>query len=221
MENQTRFDLNAAMESWRNELAAQPNLTQETRRELETHLNDTVSELRQRGLDDEEAFWLAHRRTGQPEQLGAEFVKANPDEAWRERIFWIALACLMIELWRTALQAGVGVIPLKRNNILVFLIYYIIFYVPIIWISIYLVKGKMSRFKLSHTLFSSRRSVIVVAAVVGALFMLFNYIQTSRYTHMSGSYITVFMLPALINVSVLIALISWLIPQKRTNLKHS
>ena len=44
MENQTRYDLNAAVENWRNELAAQPNLASDDRRELETHLRDLISE---------------------------------------------------------------------------------------------------------------------------------------------------------------------------------
>src|SRR5580692_25579 len=41
MEHQTRFDLSAALQNWREELAAQPDLTAETRRELETHVNNT------------------------------------------------------------------------------------------------------------------------------------------------------------------------------------
>jgi len=77
METQTRYDLNAAIENWRNELAAQPNLATDDRRELETHLRDLISEFRQRGLNDEESFWLACKRVGQPQQLGKEFVKAD------------------------------------------------------------------------------------------------------------------------------------------------
>jgi len=56
MENQTRFDLNAAVENWRNELAAQPNLAPDDRRELETHLRDAIAGFQQRGLNDEESF---------------------------------------------------------------------------------------------------------------------------------------------------------------------
>ena len=96
MENQTRFDLNAAIENWRQELAAQSNLTPEVRRELETHLRDSIAELRQRGLNDEESFWLARRRVGQPKQLGEEFAKADPAKVWRERVFWICLAAFLL-----------------------------------------------------------------------------------------------------------------------------
>jgi hypothetical protein len=90
METQTRYDLNTAIENWRAELAAQPDLTAEVRRELETHLRDAIAGFHQRGLNDEESFWLARRRVGQPPQLGEEFVKADPAKIWRERVFWMA-----------------------------------------------------------------------------------------------------------------------------------
>ena len=99
MENPTRFDLTAALEYWRAELAVQPSLTAEVRRELETHLRDALTGFRQRGLTDEEAFWLARRRVGQPAQLGDEFVKADPAAVWRERVFWMAVAFLAFNLW--------------------------------------------------------------------------------------------------------------------------
>ena len=99
METQTRFDLNAAVAAWRQELAAQSDLTPIVRRELETHLRDTVAELRERGLNNEEAFWLARRRLGQPQQLGEEFAKADPLPAWRERTFWMVVALLAVNLW--------------------------------------------------------------------------------------------------------------------------
>ena len=91
MENQTPFDLNAAIEGWRNELAAQPNLAADDRRELETHLRDAIAEFQQHGLSGEEAFWLARRRVGPPEPLGEEFVKAEPVKVWRERAYFIML----------------------------------------------------------------------------------------------------------------------------------
>ncbi|MGP8020590.1 MAG: permease prefix domain 1-containing protein [Limisphaerales bacterium] len=89
MENQTRFDLNAAVENWRQELAAHPNLALDDRRELETHLRDAITEFRQRGLNDEEAFWLARQRIGRPQQLAEEFTNGDPTKVWRERAFWM------------------------------------------------------------------------------------------------------------------------------------
>jgi hypothetical protein len=95
MENETRYDLNAAIGNWRQELAAQTSLTAEVRRELETHLRDTIAGFRQRGLNDEESFWLARRRVGPPQQLSEEFLKVNPTKIWRERIFWMWLALFL------------------------------------------------------------------------------------------------------------------------------
>jgi hypothetical protein len=92
METKTHFDLTSAIEKWRQELTSQPHLSAENQRELETHLCDTVTELQQRGLNDEESFWLARRRVGQPEHLAEEFVKADPAKVWRERVFWMALS---------------------------------------------------------------------------------------------------------------------------------
>jgi len=99
MATQTRFDLNAAVENWRNELAAQPQLTSDDRRELEKHLADSMADLRGRGLNEEESFWLGRRRIGQPQQLAEEFEKANPGEIWRERAFWMIAAVMAFWIW--------------------------------------------------------------------------------------------------------------------------
>lgn len=99
MENQTRFNLNYAIESWLQELAAQTSLTAEVRRELETHLRDAVAGFQQHGANDEESFWLARRRIGQPERLGEEFEKIDPSALWRNRVFWMVLGCLVFSLW--------------------------------------------------------------------------------------------------------------------------
>src|SRR5208282_4702969 len=99
MENQTRFDLNAAVENWRQELAAQPNLTSDDRRELETHLRDAIAGFQQRGLNDEESFWLACKRVGQPPQLGEEFRKASLTITRWESLFWLAFVVLAMPMW--------------------------------------------------------------------------------------------------------------------------
>jgi hypothetical protein len=109
METQTCFDLNAAIEKWRQELAAQPNLAVPDQRELETHLRDTLAELQQRGLNDEESFWLARRRVGQPQQLDEEFAKDNPKNVWRERLFWVAAAFFAMRLWSGIAMVTIGI----------------------------------------------------------------------------------------------------------------
>jgi hypothetical protein len=99
MENQCRFDLNAAIKNWRNELAMQPQLTPDDRRELEKHLADSMAELRGRGLNDEESFWLVQRRIGRPEKIAEEFEKNNPGQVSCERAFWMVAAMLTFYLW--------------------------------------------------------------------------------------------------------------------------
>jgi hypothetical protein len=93
------FNLSTAVENWRNELAAQPQLTPDDRRELEKHLVDAMVELRGRGLNDEESFWLAQKRIGQPQQLAEEFEKVDPQKIWRERAFWMVFGLLAFYSW--------------------------------------------------------------------------------------------------------------------------
>ena len=126
METRTRFNLNAAIENWQQELAAQPGLAPEDRRELESHLSDSVAELRQRGLNEEESFWLARRRLGSPQRLSEEFVREDPARVWRKRLFWMALALLTVQLWKLTFRtAFVAITDFER-----FLPEWVVFYVP-------------------------------------------------------------------------------------------
>jgi hypothetical protein len=98
MENQTRFDLNAAIENWRNELAAQPNLAPDDRRELETHLRDSIAGFQQRGLNDEESFKSARGRVGQLPLVGKEFGKVGSNY-WNKPMVmmaWVIFAASLI-----------------------------------------------------------------------------------------------------------------------------
>jgi hypothetical protein len=169
MDNQIRFDLNAAIENWRNELAAQPNLASDDRRELETHLRDAIAGFQQLGLNDEESFWLARRRVGQPKQLGEEFVKANPNKIWRERVFWMVLAGLFVNLWINL----VSCIPLHNLTsgflgILSAYAYALLNYLPIIGSAIFLAKGQLN--KSYHTLavisYSRWRFAVIAIALI-------------------------------------------------------
>lgn len=172
MKNQTCFDLNAAVENWRNELAAQPNLTPDDLRELETHLRDAMAELRQRGLNDEEAFWLAGRRIGQPQQLGEEFKKANPARVWRERIFWMWLALfLSATLGGVASSLALAVMPTKTHPGVSFAWYVVIglemltVMVPLV-LAILLAKGKLiPQFSKLLQLVQNRRRLAIATCV--------------------------------------------------------
>ncbi len=99
MENQSRFDLNDALLQWRGDLLGQPGIATEDIRELETHLLQGFSVLRQRGLTDEEAFAEARKRLGLPAEMGAEFAKANLQRVWRDRVFWISFLSFIMALY--------------------------------------------------------------------------------------------------------------------------
>jgi hypothetical protein len=73
MQDQSRFELKAAIENWRQELAAQRSLSPDARRELEAHLQDAFADLRGRGLNEEESFMLARKRIGELPLLNREF----------------------------------------------------------------------------------------------------------------------------------------------------
>jgi hypothetical protein len=174
MENQTRFDLNAAIENWRQELAAQPNLASDDRRELETHLRDAVAGFQQRGLNDKESFWLARHRVGQPEQLAEEFVKADPAAVWRERVFWMWLAVFLAStLGRLAGSIGFALTPVNANYMVEIVPATALFLlgslIPII-ITVSLAKGKwVALFSKLAQLVGNRRHLAVAAFLCVAL----------------------------------------------------
>ncbi len=109
MENQTRFDLNAAVENWRNELAAQPNLASDDRRELETHLRDAIAGFQQRGLNDKESFQLAREKIGQLQLIGKEFKKVGAI-CWNKPMALTAWGIFAVSLFLPA-YAAIGMWP--------------------------------------------------------------------------------------------------------------
>jgi len=230
METQTRFDLDAAIASWQQELAAQADLTQEVRRELETHLRDTITELQQRGLNNEESFWLARRRTGKPQQLGEEFAKGDPANAWRDRVFWVVVGLLFVNFWGTVInQFTRNGSPPIRDRIEDFLPGWVAFYLPNwlrelrtynitqpflvflhvlpVFLLAYLLANR--RFKFGHTALNfilvSRARFVWAAS--GA-FLFVNSFGTVKY----GSAYVMFQLPWVLS---LIALAAWLMPSKK------
>ncbi len=186
METQTRYDLNAAIESWRVELAAQPNLTAEVRHELETHLRDAIAGFRQRGLNNEESFWLACRRVGQPQQLGEEFVKVNPAAIWRERVFWMAFAVLAINLWISSIQGLFFFITNAANKHFSYSFVHalrspftfcglsILSIMLLVWFSVFLAHGRATKWRfILQFIFQTRlRFIFVSLTMVFACYIL-------------------------------------------------
>ena len=91
MENPTSFDLNRAIQSWRENLGQSPAFRSENLNELESHLCDSVATLQTSGLSAEEAFMVAANRIGKGSALESEFGKVNRTAVWLERFFWMLI----------------------------------------------------------------------------------------------------------------------------------
>ena len=99
MENQTRFDLNAAVENWRKELAAQRQLSFDNQRELEEHLANLMAEFCKKGMNEKEAFRLACLRIGSLRKLNKEFKKGRGHRWNFPRAMAACMAILFCCIW--------------------------------------------------------------------------------------------------------------------------
>lgn len=94
MENPRAFDLNLAIQRWREGIASSPALRAAAVDELEDHLRENIATLELRGLTEQEAFWVAQHRLGPSESLEAEFAKLNSSRVWLDRALWMVLGSL-------------------------------------------------------------------------------------------------------------------------------
>jgi hypothetical protein len=192
METQSSYDLKAAIENWRAEFTAQPNLTAEVRRELETHLRDAIAGFQQRGLNDEESFWLACKRVGQPPKLGEEFVKANPEVCWQERVFWMALILFSLQIWILAcrfllkipLMGMYDYFPKQLDRMGGPIFIFLTSFLPILAFAVYFVRGGIKPLiQIFQFLFRSRLIFITTAPtlilIIHTHFYFFDWPGTS------------------------------------------
>ena len=102
----TPFDLNQAIQQWRDGLAQSPAIRGENLDELEVHLRDSVATLQARDLSAEEAFLVATKRVGSGAVLGKEFGKVNAVNVWVERCLWALVA---LQVWGVIQSVCFGV----------------------------------------------------------------------------------------------------------------
>jgi hypothetical protein len=96
MDNSTQFDLDQAIQQWREALTGSPAFKSGDIDELETHLRDSVATLEAKGLSSHEAFWVANSRLGNNSALNGEFEKVNVELVWLNRVLWMVTGCLVI-----------------------------------------------------------------------------------------------------------------------------
>ena len=107
MEHQDSFDLNHAINQWRERLSLLPAFREKNLHELEAHLRDSIAILQGRNLSPEDSFVLATHRLGTAEQLAAEYSKVNRRAIWLERAMWM-LAGQMLLGFTTGLSHSIG-----------------------------------------------------------------------------------------------------------------
>jgi hypothetical protein len=103
METTSPFDLNRAIQQWRDGLAQSSGIRVENLNELEAHLRDSVSVLQARDLTAEESFLVATKRVGGSVALEKEFGKVNSQAIWIERALW---ALVIMQLWGAVESLG-------------------------------------------------------------------------------------------------------------------
>jgi hypothetical protein len=90
------FQLENAIHNWKDKLYQSNTLTHSDIEELETHLIDEVSALKDKGLSEEEAFYVASNRIGSVDLLSCEFAKVNFNTLWMKRIVWLLSGYIII-----------------------------------------------------------------------------------------------------------------------------
>jgi hypothetical protein len=91
------YNLELAIENWRNGLLAQESILSENIEELEDHLRMSTSQLVKHGLSEDEAFLIASKRIGASFNLNIEFGKINSIALWIQRLRWMVLGILLFQ----------------------------------------------------------------------------------------------------------------------------
>jgi hypothetical protein len=107
--NETKFDLEIAIRQWRNSLSASETLNASEIEELEGHLRESVTDLSSKGLTDRESFQLARLRLGSEDEIESEFSKARPSIKWLNRLKWMSLGVLGLQLANMIAHYSVGI----------------------------------------------------------------------------------------------------------------
>lgn len=111
------FQLEPSVEAWKASMSAGQALSGNQVAELETHLRDAMETLRESSdLTDEEAFLIATRRLGKPQELASEYGKVHQGQVWQQRVIWMLFGYLVVSLFLKFVavdQATAGLIGLK------------------------------------------------------------------------------------------------------------
>lgn len=99
------FDLENELQVWKQRVSQLETLRYHDVEELESHLRDSITELTKQGLSEQEAFFVAIRRVGDPNSLEHEFGKVNGRHVWATRVFWMLAGFLVFEVYQMITSA--------------------------------------------------------------------------------------------------------------------
>ncbi|MER7796882.1 permease prefix domain 1-containing protein [Microbacterium sp. NPDC096154] len=97
--------LEARIADWRRYLLARRTISARDVDELEDHLRERIADLRQRGLDDDEAFLIGIRRMGDADALSGEYAREHSDRLWKQLLVAPASEPAAASGWRDAAVA--------------------------------------------------------------------------------------------------------------------
>ena len=87
--SKSMFELETAIENWKQTFGKNDVVGSEEAFELEEHLRELIVDLGKHGLSQREAFMVGADRLGHPSELEHEYAKVNVASQWRRRFFWM------------------------------------------------------------------------------------------------------------------------------------
>jgi hypothetical protein len=77
MEMNNEFNIQKQIDHWVSKIKSEPSFTESDSEELKSHFLDSIDKLKDTGLNDEEAFWVASRRIGTTVDWKEDYSQAN------------------------------------------------------------------------------------------------------------------------------------------------
>jgi len=102
------FELEAAIENWKQGFGTDGSVGPNESTELEEHLREQIGDLGKLGLNQREAFLVSADRLGYPSELVQEYAKVNVAAKWRQQIFWMLTGYLTMLVFGNIVSAVVS-----------------------------------------------------------------------------------------------------------------
>ena len=95
MERNNNFNIHEQIVHWISKIKSEPSITEADSEELKRHLLDSIDQLKDTGLNDEEAFWIASRRIGTTVDWKEDYSQVNNQVIQMRRSVLILAGILM------------------------------------------------------------------------------------------------------------------------------